>query len=192
MQPMRSIAIAGLLIVASTAAFGAEGALEMKGDLSFQQAATTRNGEAALSRKEVSVSANYGLDKCSAKLALRARSDADLAPTHVDYNEVREAAVVCRNDDWLLGFGRQAVVWGKVDNFRVLDAIHPFDYRESLLDDKESARRPLAMVRIERQISESDAVQLLLINERREDILPQPGERFSALYPQAALDRIAT
>ncbi len=192
MQPMRSIAIAWLLIVASTAAFGAEGALEMKGDLSFQQAATTRNGEAALSRKEVSVSASYGLDKCSAKLALRARSDTDLAPTHADYNEVREAAVVCRNDGWLLGVGRQTVVWGKVDNFRVLDVIHPFDNREFLLDDKESARRPLTMVRIERQMGEFDAAQLLLITERREDILPQPGARFSALYPQAALDRIAT
>lgn len=192
MQPTRSIAIAGLLVVACTSAFGAEGPLKMKGDLRFQQAATTRNGEAALSRKEVNVSASYGLEKCSAKFALRARSDTHLAPVHANYNELQEAAIVCRTDDWLFGVGRQAVVWGKVDNFRVLDVIHPFDNREFLLDDKESARRPLTMVRIERQMGEFDAAQLLLITERREDILPQPGARFSALYPQAALDRIAT
>lgn len=183
---------AGVLASNCMPALAAEGPLQLHGELGFQHAAGTRHGEALLTRAEATVSGAFQGERCSAKLALRARSDAHLAALPREENEVREAAVVCRSSDWLLGLGRQAVAWGKADNFRVLDAVHPFDYREFLLDDKEAARRPLTMLRIERQLGALDAVQLLLITERRDDILPQPGERFSAIFPQAALDRLAT
>ncbi|MDB5906453.1 MAG: hypothetical protein JWP34_567 [Massilia sp.] len=192
MRNTTSMVLAGMLAINCTRTHADEVPAKLHGELGVEHAAGTRHGEAVLTRAEATLSARFQAEGCSAKIALRLRWDARLAPLHTKENELREAAFVCRFSDWLLGVGRQAVVWGKADNFRVLDAVHPFDYREFLLGDKEAARRPLAMVRIERQMGELDAAQLLLITERRADVLPGPGDRFSALFPQGALDRIAT
>lgn len=180
---------AGVLATGAVAGTGPE--LELHGELGVQRAYASGSFEPALARLDASVSGQIRTERCSARIGLRWRADEYLAPVRQHSGELREAAAECRQGAWLLKAGRQVVVWGKADNFRVLDAVHPFDYREFLLESKEEARRPLTMARVERKVGESDAAQFLLIAERRSDILPGPQDRFAALFPQGALDRAA-
>ena len=132
-----------------------------------------------LRREELNLTAAQPVAGCDAKLSGRFRYQTRLSPDAHSHGEVREARVDCRRQDWLLSVGRQAVVWGKADGFPVLDVVHPFDYREFILDDRESSRRPLTMLRAEKRVSADDYFQLLVIPERRLDILPKPADRFS-------------
>lgn len=176
----------------AAAAMAADSPVTLHAELGLEHARAFHQDAPVLTRADARLSGEYKAERCIAKFALRWRADAHLAPERQYSGELREASVECRQDAWLLKVGRQVVVWGKADNFRVLDAVHAFDYREFLLDDKEAARRPLAMLRLERQMGDEDALQLLVIAERRPDVLPRPGERFAALFPQAALEQLST
>jgi hypothetical protein len=41
-----------------------------------------------------------------------------------------------------LRIGKQMIVWGEIDGFRLLDLVNPFDLREFILDDYEDSRIP--------------------------------------------------
>ena len=41
-----------------------------------------------------------------------------------------------------LRLGKQMIVWGEIDGFRLLDLVNPFDLREFILDDYEDSRIP--------------------------------------------------
>ena len=38
--------------------------------------------------------------------------------------------------------GKQMIVWGEIDGFRLLDLVNPFDLRQFILDDYEDSRMP--------------------------------------------------
>lgn len=136
-------------------------------------------GVTVLSRQQLQLEAASEEGACQARIAVRLRRDAQLAPRSETEGEVRSAQVECRTGVWLWSLGRQAVVWGKADGFPVLDAVHPFDLREFVLQDRESMRRPLTMLRIERRLGDEDFVQALIIPEARYDRLPDINARFS-------------
>ncbi|UUZ48687.1 hypothetical protein LP420_39405 [Massilia sp. B-10] len=128
---------AGALATGAVAGTGPE--LELHGELGVQRAYASGSFEPALARLDAGLSGQIRTERCSARIGLRWRADDYLAPDRQHSGELREAAAECRQGAWLLKVGRQVVVWGKADNFRVLDAVHPFDYREFLLESKEEA-----------------------------------------------------
>ncbi len=132
-----------------------------------------------LNREEFSLNAEKTIAECKGKVSGRFRYETKLAQSKNTVAEVREGSVTCRREEWLVSVGRQSVVWGKADGFPVLDVVHPFDYREFIFDDRAASRRPLTMLRVEKRIGNENYAQLLVIPERREDILPKPGDRFS-------------
>ncbi len=56
-------------------------------------------------------------------------------------------------DELNVRLGRQQVVWGRTDLFRVLDVINPVDYsRHSIYDELEDTRIPMWMLQMERRM----------------------------------------
>jgi hypothetical protein len=147
----------------------------------------------SLARQELNLAGASTAGTCDIKLAARLRHQTRLDPAGETEAELRAANISCRWQDWLVSAGRQTVVWGKADGFPVLDVVHPFDYREFLLDEREASRRPLAMVRLEKQVDTENYAQWLAILEKRSDLLPGPSDRFGAPWRnQARLTEIAS
>ena len=76
-----------------------------------------------------------------------------------------------------LTLGRQVVVWGRSDHFRVTDILNPLDNRLPGMTDIEDVRLPVAMARLD-VYSDPWTVSLLAIPERRFDKRPVPGSDF--------------
>ena len=81
-----------------------------------------------------------------------------------------------------LKIGRQIVVWGRSDNFRVTDILNPLDNRDPGLVDIEDLRLPLAMVKVD-LFSGNWNLELISVHEHRYDENPVVGH-FS--YPSSA------
>lgn len=78
-----------------------------------------------------------------------------------------------------LKVGRQIVVWGKSDNFRVVDVLNPPDLREPGLVDIENLRLPSCKSRLDYYQGDW-SLSGLAIHEIRFDKLPPYGSDF---YP---------
>ncbi len=62
--------------------------------------------------------------------------------------------------DLFLKIGRQQVVWGRTDLFRVLDVINPVDFsRNNIYDELQDIRIPMWMVQAEYRMGASEAMQ---------------------------------
>jgi len=81
-----------------------------------------------------------------------------------------------------LKIGRQVVVWGRSDNFRVTDVLNPLDNRDPGLVDIENLRLPLAMVKLD-FFSGAWSLGLISVHEHRYDENPVFGHFF---YPSSA------
>ena len=55
---------------------------------------------------------------------------------------LRELYVDYHSSNLELRVGKQMIVWGEIDGFRLLDLVNPFDLREFILDDYEDSRIP--------------------------------------------------
>ncbi len=84
------------------------------------------------------------------------------------------------NDAFDLKIGRQIVVWGRSDNFRVTDILNPLDYREPGLTDIEDLRLPLVMTKLD-YFTGNWNLGLIAIHEHRYDKNPPFGHDF---YPE--------
>ncbi|MGL1933254.1 MAG: hypothetical protein OCC45_16080 [Desulfotalea sp.] len=78
-----------------------------------------------------------------------------------------------------LKLGRQIVVWGRSDNFRVTDVLNPLDNRDPGLVDFENLRLPLMMAKTDIFLGNWN-LDLILINEHRYNQNPPYGH---FLYP---------
>ncbi len=76
-----------------------------------------------------------------------------------------------------LTFGRQIVIWGRSDLFRVTDVLNPIDSRLPGLTDIEDTRLPVTMAEVN-LYSGPWNLSLLAIPERRFNKLPVPGSDF--------------
>jgi hypothetical protein len=54
--------------------------------------------------------------------------------------ELRDAFLETRHDSLRLRLGKQQVVWGSTDGFKILDAVNPQSFREFILDDFAASR----------------------------------------------------
>jgi hypothetical protein len=62
--------------------------------------------------------------------------------------------------DLFLKLGKQQVVWGRTDLFRVLDVINPVDYsRNNIYDELSDIRIPMWMAQVEYRMGASDSMQ---------------------------------
>ena len=82
---------------------------------------------------------------------------------HLDF--IRELYVkknVALDDgkDMFVKLGRQQVVWGRTDLFRVLDVLNPVDYsRNNIYDELSDIRIPMFMLQTEYRMGPSDSMQ---------------------------------
>jgi len=99
--------------------------------------------------------------------------------------------------DWDLGdtflrLGRQQVVWGQADGFKVLDVVNPQSFREFILDDFDDSRIPLWMANVEWSLGAENTLQLLWIPDPTYHELAEPGTPYMftspLLIPAAAME----
>ena len=74
-------------------------------------------------------------------------------------------------------FGRQIVVWGRSDQFRVNDILNPVDNRMPGMTEIEHLRLPVTMARLD-LYSGSWNASFVLVPENRFDKTPQPGSDY--------------
>jgi hypothetical protein len=74
--------------------------------------------------------------------------------------------------------GTQQVVWGVADKLRVLDIIHPFDFRENVFGDQVRSRLPLFMLNGECG-GDTGSLQWLIIPQSRTNDRPSRQGRFA-------------
>ena len=87
--------------------------------------------------------------------------------------------------------GRQVVIWGRSDLFRVTDVLNPLDNRLPGMTDIEDLRLPIAMARFD-IYAEHWNMSMIAVPERRFDKGPVPGSDFfptqASAPPQADPD----
>ncbi|MBA3007870.1 MAG: DUF1302 domain-containing protein [Desulfocapsa sp.] len=94
--------------------------------------------------------------------------------------ELREAYVQgALSENLDVKLGRQIVVWGRSDNFRVTDILNPLDYREPGLTDIEDLRLPVTMSKMD-YYQGVWQLSLIAVHEHRASKLPPFGSDF---YP---------
>ncbi|MCG8684561.1 MAG: DUF1302 domain-containing protein [Desulfobacterales bacterium] len=79
-----------------------------------------------------------------------------------------------------LKLGRQVVVWGRSDNFRVTDVLNPLDNRQPGLVDIENLRLPLSMTKLDLFFGDWN-LDLIAVHEHRYDKSPPTGHFFNPL-----------
>lgn len=96
--------------------------------------------------------------------------------------DLREAYIQGTLTNYLdLKIGRQIVVWGRSDNFRVTDVLNPLDNRDPGIEDFENVRLPLTMFKTDIYFGNWN-LDLISIHEHRYDKNPPYGH---FLYPYA-------
>ncbi len=74
---------------------------------------------------------------------------------------VRELYVDINTPAFDIRIGKQMIVWGEIDGFRLLDLVNPFDLREFILDDYEDSRTPQWSIDVKWRFMESKPDQFL-------------------------------
>ncbi|MCP4397896.1 MAG: hypothetical protein GY801_11450 [bacterium] len=98
--------------------------------------------------------------------------------------ELREAYLQGKLSQKLdLKFGRQIVVWGVSDSWRVVDVLNPLDLREIGMVDIEDLRLPVTMTRLDYYPASRWALTGIMIHEIRSHKEPSFGSDF---YPGTA------
>lgn len=117
-----------------------------------------------------------------------AERENELEPRTTAELTLRELTVRRESSRYALTLGRQIVVWGKADGFRLLDLVNPLDLREFVLGDQLRRRMPLWMANLQYYPDPDQQFQLLLIPQTYHDRLPGAGSEFdwtASLPPDA-------
>lgn len=89
------------------------------------------------------------------------------------YVDLREAMADFSFENLDLHLGRQQVVWGKTDGFRVTDVVNPLDSRDTASPEFLDQRIPLWIANIEYYASTNFSLQALIIPDLRFNKLPE-------------------
>lgn len=122
-----------------------------------------------------------------------AQRETALEPTTYERVTLRELTVERQSSDYSLTLGRQIVVWGKADGFRLLDVVNPVDLREFVLGDDLRSRIPLWMINGQVYGEGQRQLQFILVPQTYQDTIPPPGSEFdfsAALPPGAELEPV--
>lgn len=97
--------------------------------------------------------------------------------------ELREAYWTWWRGAWQLTAGKQLLNWGRIDGFKILDAVNPQDFREFILDDFDSSRISTWGTLVEWNASRWHW-QLFWSPDRTVHDLPDPGTAFEFRAPR--------
>lgn len=65
-----------------------------------------------------------------------------------DWQLLKEAHLTWTPDNWFIRAGKQVVIWGEMDGFRIMDQINPLDSRRGFADvEFETSRIPIWLIR---------------------------------------------
>ena len=101
--------------------------------------------------------------------------------------ELRDAYLDITAGDTFIRLGKQQIVWGELEGFRVLDVVNPQNFREFILDDFDDARIGLWAASVEMPLSSGDfgdwSLQAIWVPDTTVSDIPLPGAEFA---PQAS------
>jgi len=109
---------------------------------------------------------------------LWAQREGELEPNVFRDIGLRELNITKQAASSSLTLGRQIVVWGKADGFRLLDVVNPIDLREFVLGDDVRARLPLWMINAQLYRQDDEQWQFIFVPETYHDRLPDAGGEF--------------
>jgi hypothetical protein len=92
---------------------------------------------------------------------------------------LREAFVDLAFDAVDVRLGKQQVVWGKTDGFRITDLVNPLDLKEFGLADFIDSRIPLWMAKIDYYLTMDFAIQFLVIPDLEFTELAHAGSEYA-------------
>ncbi len=97
--------------------------------------------------------------------------------------KLREGFVDLTFDAVDIRLGKQQVVWGKTDGFRITDLVNPLDLKEFGLADFIDSRIPLWMAKIDYYVATDFAFQFLVIPELEFTQLAHAGSEYALANP---------
>jgi hypothetical protein len=110
----------------------------------------------------------------------RYRHEDRLEPDTFEEFTLRRFVISHEATDWGLSIGKQAVVWGKMDGFPLLDIINPRNTREFVLDDEARSRIPLWLAEAS-YYWRDQSLEFIVVPELEPNRVPQPGGVFDPI-----------
>jgi len=100
------------------------------------------------------------------------------------YVDLREGFIDLTFEKVDLRIGKQQVVWGSTDGFRVTDVVNPLDLREFGLTEFLDARIPLWMGKIDYYLTTDFSLQALIIPQMQFVELAHAGSEYAFVPPE--------
>ncbi len=97
--------------------------------------------------------------------------------------ELRDFYLSFRSDDGVARFGKQQIVWGRLDGIKVLDVINPQDFREFILDDFGESRIGLWSAYFDYSFGKW-RTELAIVPDGTGHAIPRPGAWFELTAPR--------
>ena len=97
--------------------------------------------------------------------------------------EIRDLYVELRSENGLARFGKQQIVWGRMDGIKVLDLVNPQDFREFILDDFADSRISLWSAYFDYTIG-SWRAEVALVPDGTGHAIPEDGAWFELTAPR--------
>ena len=115
------------------------------------------------------------------------------------FAELRDVYASVWRGRWQFTIGKQQLDWGKLDGYKILDALNPQDFREFILDDFDDARISTWSARVE-HVGPAWQWELFYSPDRTVHDLPDVGTVFAfraprfrfGLSPTAHIGELAT
>ncbi|MEM1089682.1 MAG: DUF1302 family protein [Pseudomonadota bacterium] len=97
--------------------------------------------------------------------------------------ELRDFYLEFRSDRGLARFGKQQIVWGRLDGIKVLDVVNPQDFREFIIDDFADSRTSLWSAYFDYSFG-SWRGELALVPDATGHTIPRAGAWFELTAPR--------
>jgi len=97
--------------------------------------------------------------------------------------ELRDAYMELRHSSGQSRFGKQQIVWGRMDGIKVLDVLNPQDFREFIIDDFEDSRISLWSGYFDYTLGDWRA-EVAIIPDSSGHTIPRPGAWFELTAPR--------
>ncbi len=97
--------------------------------------------------------------------------------------ELRDLYLEFRSDRGLARFGKQQIVWGRLDGIKVLDVINPQDFREFIIDDFADSRTSLWSAYFDYSLGDWRG-ELAIVPDATGHTIPRQGAWFELTAPR--------
>lgn len=205
---VRRFAVFGLCILSSFASVPASAQSTFQTDIETSLATNINDEELNLAQiivapaweRKITNSLDFVV---SARLRLDAQDDIEPGRPNIDgYSratqplliddigtlELRDAYLSYANNTLSLRIGKQQIVWGELEGFKLLDAVNPQSFREFILDDFEQSRIGLWSANAEFVLTPSKwgdwSAQIIWVPDTTVHEIPEAGATFEFRAPR--------